>query len=345
MNFKEDEMIFVLGAGISADAGIPVSSKMIEEVEIMIRENNEWSFFRDLYYLIKSGVSYSYGLKGEKFGFNIEVLMNILNELEKKEAHPLYPFIGSWNIKFNEIVKDNFTIITVFKKKIYEQLKKWLSPEDHSKSAYLNKFADFQKKFQQPIKIFSLNYDSLLEINLKRLKIVTGFNNEDKKWNYKLFSEQPEPPNIYLYKLHGSINWKREPNIGEVKCIDSIPDEPDLIFGTQYKMQYVEPYLFLVSEFRYYCFRAKLIVTLGYSFNDEHINGIISQALQYDSSKKLYALAFKENECTIKQKLNNTNNNLKIINDKTAKDFFENDFKLDTFRNLFQNNTNENDIF
>ena len=117
MSIKQDEIIILLGAGAIADAGIPVTSQMVQDVEEFI-DNNHWSQFKKLYYLVKSSVEFSYGIQGKHVNFNIETLLNILYELEKKEMHPLYPFIGSWSVRFNEIIKDNFSLIGNFKNKI-----------------------------------------------------------------------------------------------------------------------------------------------------------------------------------------------------------------------------------
>ncbi|MGC9142268.1 MAG: hypothetical protein ACP5IN_08000, partial [Caldimicrobium sp.] len=89
---KKDEIIFLFGAGVSADAGIPTSSQMINKLEKLINHNNDWSKFKDIYFLIKSGINFSYDIQGKDSIFNIEVLVNTLNVLEKKEMHPLYPF-------------------------------------------------------------------------------------------------------------------------------------------------------------------------------------------------------------------------------------------------------------
>lgn len=341
MKFKKDEIIFLFGAGISADAGIPTSNGMIGDIENFLRQNDEWKKFKDIYFLIKSGVEFSYGIQGKESIFNIEVLVNTLSELEKKETHPLYPFIGSWNIKFNEIVSNNFGLIKEFKKKIIEQLKTWMQTQDLRKSSYLKKVQDLQKEINFPIRIFTLNYDLLLEKNLGDLKIEMGFD-EDRKWNYKRFVELPEEPNIYLYKLHGSIDWLRDNNTQIVTKVDSIPVEPDLIFGTQYKMQYIDPYLFMISEFRYYCLKAKLIICLGYSFSDEHINAILSQStIQNSTNIKIYCLAYKEEKEKIYKELSvhasssNEKDNIIIISNKKARDFFEYDLKLETFEKLF----------
>lgn len=346
--FKRDEIIFLFGAGISADAGIPTSSDMVKKVETNVNEENDWKEFKDLYFLIKSGVAFSYGIQGKESVFNIEILVNILNELEKKESHPLYPFIGSWSVKFNEVINNNFSLFNRFKCKILERLKNWVQPKDLNHSDYLKKIGDLVKEIQFPIRIFTLNYDLLIEKNLRdmNIKIERGFDENTKEWNYKRFSEFPEDkePDVYLYKIHGSIDWCRDPKLQTVTYVDAIPDEPDLIFGTQYKMQYIDPYLFLISEFRHYCLKSGLIVSLGYSFSDEHINSILSQALSQKKDRKIYILAYNEDEDEIKKVLNCDNGQIEIHKDKKAKDFFEKDLKLETFSNLFKDDSSERGI-
>ena len=342
MSIKQDEIIILLGAGASADAGIPVTSQMVQDVEEFI-DNNHWSQFKKLYYLVKSSVEFSYGIQGKHVNFNIETLLNILNELEKKEMHPLYPFIGSWSVRFNEIIKDNFNLIIDFKNKIIQQLKTWIQPDNLKLSEYFKKLSEFQKQIQFPLKIFTLNYDLLIEKNLSEITIERGFD-DNKKWNYKLFSERPEEPEIYLYKLHGSLDWERDTITQIVKCVDNIPDIPDLIFGTQYKMQYIDPYLFLFSEFRHYALKSKLIICIGYSFSDEHINAILSQALKNNEGTKIYSVN-KDDENTqmknIKLMLSCKESQI-IIMSKTAKDFFENELKLESFNNLVESSYEDN---
>ena len=40
--FREDEIIILIGAGCSADAGIPTSEKMINELETLLKDNRGW---------------------------------------------------------------------------------------------------------------------------------------------------------------------------------------------------------------------------------------------------------------------------------------------------------------
>ena len=138
-NFKEHDIIFLLGAGASADAKIPVSSTMVNDIEGLL-DSAKWNKFRDLYYLIKSGVNYSAGLSGKTAIFNVETLLFVLEELVQKENHLLYPFIGSWNVRFNEVVKDNFSLIEEFQREIKEKLKVWVTKDDYREASYFKYF-------------------------------------------------------------------------------------------------------------------------------------------------------------------------------------------------------------
>src|SRR5437867_3717228 len=101
MSTRSSEIVFLVGAGASADAGIPISSQLILEIEKLLSDNPDWTDFRDLYHHVKSSIHYSAGLRGkfkeDVVNYNIETLVNSLYELEKSEEHPLYPFIASWD--------------------------------------------------------------------------------------------------------------------------------------------------------------------------------------------------------------------------------------------------------
>ena len=56
-------------------------------------------------------------------------------------------------------------------------------------------------------------------------------------------------------------------------------------------MQYVDPFLFLAYELRRWTLdSARLIISVGYGFNDDHINGILEQSLRQNPSRKLLAI-------------------------------------------------------
>jgi hypothetical protein len=294
-NFREDDILILIGAGCSKEAGIPTSVDMVEEIENLIEKNEEWKEFKELYYFIKSCILYADGLQG-KYGepLNIERLVNTLYELEKKEEHPIFPFIGSWNSKVIELCGNDFKKIKDLKKKIIEKLKDWVTLEDYSKASYYKHIIDFSKQLEFPLRLFSLNYDLCLEKNNQDCHIELGFD-ENRKWQWQRFEKNENiPVNIYLYKMHGSINWKRKDGFLTYSDEVSQIEEPDLIFGTNYKLQYVDPYLFFAYEFRKYSLEARLMITIGYGYSDEHINGIIGQALRHKEDMRVIANIYND---------------------------------------------------
>ena len=171
---------------------------------------------------------------------------------------------------------------------ILQQLKQWVNLPDTNKADYYTNFFSFQEDFNFTLRIFSLNYDLCLEKNIPTEKTLErGFDKKDRLWSWKPFENEVDEPNILLYKLHGSIDWERQDDKLQLKELDITAEKPDLIFGTDYKMQYIDPYLFYFYQFRKYSLESKVIVSIGYSFRDEHINGILTQALRTDKDRKI----------------------------------------------------------
>jgi len=339
---RSEDLIIILGAGASADAGVPTLKKMQEDVERFILEDTDWKIFCNLYYLIKASYEYSYQIQGKQANFNLEVLLNILNELSKKEEHPLYPFIGSWNVKFDEVIKDDFGLIKEFSNKIKNKLVEWvkIDNEKRQKIEYFKKLHDLKNELTFPLHIFTLNYDLCLELSLRNIFIERGFDTEENgNWNYRRFLLPNENVDIFLYKLHGSVDWERDEKTKKLTYSNGESSNPDWIFGTQYKMQYIDPYLFLFSEFRRKIFESKIIVSIGYSFYDEHINSIITDALRDNSERKLLSISLNLTKEDIEKRENidkQIMNQFKIEN-ITAKQFFEKNLTKEYLNQFFEN--------
>jgi len=323
--FGSNDILILLGAGCSMDADIPASRQMIHRLETLISE--ELYRYKKLYDYLKSSAYYSDGISGNfKDNFDIERLVNILAELEKKENSLLYPFIGSWNPRLLEIAGYDFEVIMEFKKKILNQLVSWVSLKDVRESEYYERFFHFQAEYNYPLRVFTLNYDLCFEKNRPAEKeLERGFNPDTRVWEWKRFMRpNTEEPSIYLYKIHGSIDWERDKERGELREIDGDFVHPDLIFGTDYKMQYIDPYLFSAYEFRKYALESRVILVIGYSFRDDHINSIMFQALKLKPEIKIVVVATNTEE--IKENLTERNLvPLTQINfrESTAKSFLE----------------------
>ena len=347
MEFRKDEVIFLLGAGASVDAGIPASCGMISKLEELLRTAS-WKEFAPLYNFVKSAIIYGDGIKGkfEYANFNIERLVNTLDELRKSDEHPLFPFIGSWNPKLPEVTENNFEKLGIFRKKIVEELsQQWVHSEYEEHSQYFEGLSRFQKDYQHPLRVFTLNYDLCVEKSCKQAGVERGFG-EDKFWDWKIFENEAQlDSNIFLYKLHGSIDWIRDDR-GKLTYKDKgIPSEQiEIIFGTTYKLQYIDPFLFFAYEFRKRLMTdVQLLICVGYGFADEHINGIITQALNGDHSRKMLVISPNDPQ-KVDQALEHIRNTLKLscngnvfLANLTAKEFFDDKLTVEELGNIFPN--------
>ena len=342
--FKRDEVILLLGAGASVEAGIPDSNEMVHQVETLVSIDDGWRDFRDLYRYIRSSIFFADGLDGvfdDEVPFNIERLVNVLDELQKKERHALYPFVGAWNPKLQEVAGDDFKNVREFRSRIIKILRdEWVTLSESEKAAYYQGLLRFQQEFEHPLRVFTLNYDLCIEQICDRASVQRGFSG--RKWDWRMFDETSEDqPPLLLYKLHGSLDWYFKD--GQVQYFDSTSrikdDEVALIFGTSYKLTYVDPFLFLAYELRRWTLdAARIIVCIGYGFNDDHINVILGQALQQDCERKLLAVIGPGNASAAKKDILRR---LKVqeaqveLRASGAREFLEKDLSISTLAALF----------
>ncbi|TLS68128.1 hypothetical protein FEF65_03790 [Mariprofundus erugo] len=150
----------------------------------------------------------------------------------------------------------------------------------------------------------SLNYDTLLEdaLALERVSFSDGLEGGVTGWwNPVVFDRDGLSSRVF--KLHGSINWcefKNDPLPRRVAGNVNVLDEGDkriLIWpaSTKYRETQRDPYAQL-AEYGRKALRAvpgsqKILITCGYRFGDSHINLEIDRALR-ESAGRLTVVAF-----------------------------------------------------
>lgn len=285
---NSDDIIILLGAGASHDAGLKISDEMTDELEKLLE--TRWCKFQKLYNAVKAGILYGHALKGDiRDRVNIEEFVNVLTELSSCEEHTIFPFIASWNMVLMDTAGPGFENVKQFRGDIIKELvTQWVKLEDSENAQYFRKLNGFVDELGSNLRVFSLNYDTCLEQGCGPENVMTGFIKEGERkgkvWNDRVMTQNDairQP--IRLYKLHGSINWRDEDGVlvshdSPTACNDA--NDYQLIFGTKNKMRYTEPYLYLLSAFRDASSNAKLIVCIGYSFQDDHVNSIINHAFK-----------------------------------------------------------------
>jgi len=308
---RSNDVIVLLGAGASAKAGIPVSRKMIDDIEEFLRMRPDWQSFAELYHFVKCSIVYAASLRRDPDiagSYNVETLVHTLTELEKGQAHPIYPFFSDWKSQLLSLVGPRFQTVSAFREKIVDQVKAWVQPESKNKAKYFEGLKRLKNDLNFPLKIFSLNYDMCIEwLAADDFRVETGFEQrgEELVWDWRRFDEanpHREDVQIYLYKMHGSINWKRDEN-DNLLAVDYTGSniaamKLPIIFGRDFKLDADDPYLFYAFEFRRSTLESKLILTIGYGFGDAHINKMIRQALRASPKRRIIVVSrCKPEEC------------------------------------------------
>ena len=160
-----------------------------------------------------------------------------------------------------------------------------------------------QRSRKTPISIFTTNYDLFNEIALDELGFPynNGFSGTYRRkfnpisYNYMYVENMNLHRDVWervasffnLIKLHGSISWlRRDGEVWEQDIKDIGDDETVMIYPTPLKDRstLMTPYsdLFRVMENRIVQ-RNSVLVVIGYSFSDDHINRVILNGLSVPS--------------------------------------------------------------
>lgn len=161
-----------------------------------------------------------------------------------------------------------------------------------------------QSSRKKPINIFTTNYDQYNEKALDSLGFYynNGFSGSClRKFNTNVYNYvYVENMNLHrdvwgrvssffnLYKIHGSINWVVENDEVIEKPVELCTDDRVLIFPTPQKDRstLMTPYSDLMRFMHQELIKNNsVLVTLGYSFSDDHINRIILNSLSSPSFK------------------------------------------------------------
>lgn len=293
---------FLLGAGASSDA-IPAMAPLIEKVSERVESADtaqELAAHPDA--LTHDDLKALYKSAKDVSPTNLE---NILGTLYSKREY--LKGIGQTD-SLNDF------LIDLIESQIYSSINIDCNSTDAelSLSLYKNLYQKLalRNKDLARVNVFTTNNDLLSETALGFLNINynNGFSSGlSRTFNPARFSytfsrkvdpsvEKYEPLEnmVYLYKLHGSISWVEsdDNSFFNIKEVDVAPNEPPkasnvLIYPTPLKQNKSlgSPYADLIREFQNkLLLQHGVLIVIGYSFSDEHINNAIYAALASNST-------------------------------------------------------------
>jgi len=137
------------------------------------------------------------------------------------------------------------------------------------------------------ITIFTTNYDTVIEqfCRLRDIELIDGFHKVGANllWNPSAYYQKPRPGQkvITLFKLHGSLTWRKIGNeiIEFGMSASTMPGDTALIYPTETKeYPYEEPFKTAYNSLSRLLQTAEVAIVIGYSFRDRGITYIIDEA-------------------------------------------------------------------
>jgi hypothetical protein len=154
------------------------------------------------------------------------------------------------------------------------------------------------------VEIFTLNYDVLVEhaLEAERVPVFDGFVGSYQPFfhpdSLRRIETAPGPNWTRLWKMHGSVTWRRVEQDGRSRVVRGEPDgrgEMILPSFQKYDESRLQPYSAFTDRLgRFLDQDDALLIIAGFSFGDEHVNNLIFGALENRPRTHVYALQFDE---------------------------------------------------
>lgn len=195
-----------------------------------------------------------------------------------------------------EIGKGNARIWDELRAHLVRDLRKRVLIPDIAEFSYLAPLVALGGR-RNGVTIVTLNYDLSIELQAQHLGIScdTGIQSwiagSEVLW---------QPGGLHLLKLHGSIGWsffdqRSEPGrLAEglflVADANVRGSRPAVVFGQREKLRAEGPFLEIFGEFRRRLALSSLLVVVGYSFRDQHVNETIRHWINGDTSRRIIVI-------------------------------------------------------
>lgn len=212
----------------------------------------------------------------------------------------LFHYANSQSIKFDELIIREITPLENEIKKAVFDYYRWDSSVNITLRKIYDSIFNMITKYQKDIHVFTTNYDIAIEEYCgitNEHKCIDGFVYNNRKRRHLWADGVMTPPDhdrgrdVYLYKLHGSLNWKYHSDHGLERTSEESPvNDPSytnnlLVYPTMNPKDGYEkdPYKTIRQHFVKQMKTSEVCIVIGFSFRDIRINEIV---LDFIKSKK-----------------------------------------------------------
>jgi hypothetical protein len=284
-------IILFLGAGASTPFGKPTTAQLRDKLRPPDTETR--NSFRNLILTCPQYVDFEY------IYYNAVKIRDFINSSagdflryisKKQNALHTTRDPGGNQINFHETMQEWDKVVNSLEDNVFENYR-WSSESNEDLQAIYDPLFNYLKNKSTEICVCTTNYDKAIEsyCEIKKYCCVDGFQEISGKhrWvNGKFY--YPNKINgqtyVYLYKLHGSLDWKVR-NDGEIiktneegKPVDPSYKQNLLIYPTlDPKPIESDPLNTIKNEFIKKMKAADVCIVIGFSFRDKHIADLLSQ--------------------------------------------------------------------
>lgn len=256
--------LVLLGAGASADAGLPTAPELDEELG-----GRHLPLYAKLRRALDKDV--------ERGAQLLELLASSSPLSDGFVRLRMLQFLAGRSGQANQVPTVAENELSEIKKHIRSRF--WLPDDTRSveRCSYLRPLVQAQTGGT----IATLNYDNVLERVGGSLDLGSGWPDDEVDVPYQ------HPFRVRVLPLHGYLGWELRKDPGQeltkVVCAGkdqdpsdlSYPYEPGIIFGASNKLRHFGPFLRLLEALRQALEQARTVVTIGYSWRDPHINDML----------------------------------------------------------------------
>jgi len=198
--------VFILGAGTSKHTGAPLMNNFLDVAEDLLKENKIEDKFKEDFKCIFQAIA---ALKPIFYGAKIDLdnIENLFAAFEMGKLINEIPGLPSEKIETLTNSIKRFIYITLEKSVLFKVQDERIYPSDNYTS-FVNLIDEINEQGlgENKCSIITFNYDIALDFALHCY---------GKSINYGLPKEK-NSNSIYLLKLHGSLNWAKCPECGQI---------------------------------------------------------------------------------------------------------------------------------
>ncbi len=300
---NSDALTFLIGAGCSRCAGMPLTNELTEKV---MNSSQVDSQTKEILAVVKGQFENGVGANIEDYLSEIVDLLAITKRRAERQVERNTISVGDASYTADDLEKASIQI----QRAIAGSIESKVTIDVHQRfvSSIHRPIRAGRRGPSEPVSYLVLNYDTIVEdaLALARIPYADGLSGGTTAWwNPKTFEALDVSARVI--KLHGSIDWYQfsgetvPRRIGKHVQLPDQQDSPLLIWpsSTKYQETQLDPFAQLLEQGRKAMRPSpgaqRLLVICGYSFGDRHINSEIEKALQ-ESRRDLTIVAFTDKD-------------------------------------------------